>query len=369
MASTTDRAPLSLTRHKIDAAFGSMAMTFSLPKASLVTLFSTIAAECKTQEDQWLYLQTCKAYGLNPLMKQLYATRRGGQLVLQLSYYVFTSRARQAGYLIKSSPVYAEDKWGGFDAVAGRPVSHTAALVRKNLVGAWACAVPAEGGGECVGAFYPLSELLPPPLWGREDSRWGKTDRSDVWACIQIGAYGPMWSKMPGRMAEKCAVAHVGRRVAPDLEAIYAPEEFGEETPRETPISEMKEAEVVAVSDPTPTAGEQMAAAQTEKQAPPEDAPAAEQESLDECILRLLSVDSDDDRAIIRAVRERIEPGRAKNGSKAPPRTDDEKRALIDALEAARALAAKLDSAQALQAITSGKGPNVVDDIRKFMES
>lgn len=376
MATTNTSQPRSLTRVKIDTAFGSMAETFSLPKVAIETLFATIAKDCTTAAERWLYLQTCKANALNPLMKQLYANKRGGQLVLTVSYYVFTSRAKRDGYITQSSPVFEKDTWGGWDAVAGRPISHVAPLSRGSVVGAWARATPMDGKGEGYGAFYPLSELLPPPLWGNDSPKWREnkvTPESPKWDLIRAGAYGPMWSKMPGRMAEKCAVAHVCRRVTPDLEALYTPEELlGEESPRETPISELAEADVVGVSDAKPepeakTAGQQLdEAAQSAAAQPAEtETSASSEKSIDERLLEVLSVKDDADRNLLRAVRERLEPARLA-GKEKGPRTDEQKKKLLEAIDAVQALRNDYDAEVALQAVTSTKGPDVAADIREY---
>ncbi|MCK5712463.1 MAG: recombinase RecT, partial [Hyphomicrobiaceae bacterium] len=87
-------------------------------------IFRTVAKECKNQDERNLYLMTCKASGLSPLKKQLYATRRKGELVFVTAYGVFVSRARRAGFVIHGECVCEEDQWMGWDAVNLAPIGH-----------------------------------------------------------------------------------------------------------------------------------------------------------------------------------------------------------------------------------------------------
>lgn len=210
-------------------AFGSLGAALALKPVDLDCLFRTLWKAAETREERWLCLQTAKARGLNPLKGELMVSKRGGQLTFQTSYYVFVSRARRGGWEMRaSSPVWEKDEWGGWDAVTGMPVKHvqTAFGDRGRLLGAWAT-LKRIGGTDTVGALMELGDLAISPQWGKDDNRWKETARADVWEAIRVGAYGPFWQRAPGRQGEKCVFAHLARRMVPDLESLYLPEEVG----------------------------------------------------------------------------------------------------------------------------------------------
>ncbi len=229
MAATSGRSE-SIAVALSDRAFGSLMTELKFSKEDAENIFGTIASACKTTGERWLYLQTVKALGANPFKKDVYAVRtrkqENGQWVdgvdFRVSYHYVTGVTRAAGYVVVSAQHWSADTWGGWDAVAGQPVQHVQKPgARGVLLGAWARAVPIKPGCSPIGAYLPLDEIVPMPLF---------KDRvkASVFESILAGAYGPFWHRMPGRMAEKCVVAHVGRRVCPDLGAAYVAEEFGE---------------------------------------------------------------------------------------------------------------------------------------------
>lgn len=229
MASTGGRSE-SIAVALADQAFGALATQLQFSKQDLENIFATVASACKTTGERWLYMQTVKSLGANPFKKDVYAVKtrkkENGQWVdavdFRVSYHFINGVARVAGYVIVSSQHWSADTWGGWDHVAGQPVQHiqVAGKSRGVLLGAWARAVPTKGG-PAIGAYLPLEELVPPIMF--DDKR-----KATVFESIVNGAYGPFWQRMPGRQCEKCVVAHVGRRVCPDLGAAYLAEEFGD---------------------------------------------------------------------------------------------------------------------------------------------
>jgi hypothetical protein len=173
-------------------------------------VFNTVAQECKTQEERTLYLLTCKASGLSPLKKELYATRRKGQLVFVTSFHVFVSRARRAGFTVHGEVVCEGDDWGGWDAVALAPVKHLIGGVNRGpIVGAYGWGEHLATGKR-VGGWWDWRELI-----------------------LENGG-NPTWKTMPQHMAKRIAWLRIARLIAPDLSSLYGAEEFGEVVELET---------------------------------------------------------------------------------------------------------------------------------------
>ena len=202
-------------------------------------IFRTVAKECQTKDEQLLYLMKCKANGLSPLKNQLYATRRSGELVFVTAYSVFVSRARRAGFVIHGECVCEGDQWDGWDAVGLAPRGHVIqsdwSAERGNIVGAYAFATHLATGNRLHGGLWNWTELI---------TDAGKIDRKD----------GFMWRQLPQHMTKRVAWLRVARMIAPDLDSLYGPEEFGnvipsDDDPDATRVAEgMGSAPVVDVS-------------------------------------------------------------------------------------------------------------------------
>jgi hypothetical protein len=312
MASTGQKKD-SLSLVGVDRAFGSMSTKVAVSAKELQVLFSTIAAECETNEERGLFLQVCKARGLNPFKGEVWATKKGRKLVFLTSYYVAVSRARQAGYLINGAPVFEKDDVGTWDTVECRPSHHRQPMVgdRGACLGGWVRALPVQTPPgtipAIIGQFIELHELVPPPLWktgGRNyspDGRWAEHDLNpdcppeQAWRAALAGAYGPFWQRAPGRAVEKCLAAHIGRRVAPDLESLYIPEELtGEESKTTTVAKDVFEVEAVE-SKPA------------EPEAPAEEPvvePEVDQNDVENQVMGLMAELAEHNRPLVRAIGE-----------------------------------------------------------------
>lgn len=213
MAETGPRRDMSpIVRDANEAALaGFEAIGVATPE-QINLIFRTVAKECKNQDERNLYLMTCKASGLSPLKKQLYATRRKGELVFVTAYGVFVSRARRAGFVIHGECVCEEDQWMGWDAVNLAPIGHViqkeAIGERGAIVGAYAFATHVATGNRLHGGWWNWAELV--------------TDTAKP-----ESTSGFMWRSLPQHMAKRVAWLRVARMIAPDLDSLYGPEEFG----------------------------------------------------------------------------------------------------------------------------------------------
>jgi len=174
-------------------------------KEDIAWIFKTVAYHCTDPRDQWLYLATCNAHGLNPIKRELFAIPRDGKITFVTSYHVFVSRARRAGFVLVGDFVEEGDDFV-MDAMTGAPVRHQFTPKKDRgraakILGAWASAKDASGR-VVTGKFWPAHELL------------------------STGP-NPLRDKIPAHFCWKTAICRVGRLVAPDLASLYAAEEFG----------------------------------------------------------------------------------------------------------------------------------------------
>lgn len=210
-------------------------------------IFATVAKACEDPRDRWLFLKTCQAHGLSPIKRELHATSRWDKnlgrnvVVFVTSYYVFVSRARSAGFLIQAGVVYAKDDFI-WDGEAGKPAKHlfNPATNRGELVGGYAFARDAKTGAARTGNYWPKEELL----------SQGKN---------------PLRDQMPEHFVWKTAVCRIARLVAPNMESLYAPEEFGHAvfTPEDLPDDAPQEVRELASLPP-----EEQTRRQAESEAP-----------------------------------------------------------------------------------------------------
>ncbi len=175
-------------------------------------IFKTIARQCKDPRDQWLFLSTCAANGLNPLKRELHAIARKDRppngepytvMTYVTSFHVFVSRSRQAGFVVNGMDVCEGDEFEGWDGVSNRPVKHIVGKKKRaKVVGAWANALSLKSHTIVAGKYWEIGEL------------------------VQKGP-NPLRETMPGHFAWKTAVCRIGRLIAPDLSSMYSMEEFG----------------------------------------------------------------------------------------------------------------------------------------------
>ena len=228
MAETGPRRDMSpIVREANEAALAGFETIGVATPEQINLVFRTVAKECKNQDERTLYLMTCKEAGLSPLKKQLYATRRSGELVFVTAYSVFVSRARRAGFVIHGECVCEGDQWEGWDAVNLAPVAHiiqkdpSELVERGNIVGAYAYATHVATGNRLHGGWWNWTELI---------TDAGKIDRKD----------GFMWRQLPQHMTKRVAWLRVARMIAPDLDSLYGPEEFGHVIPDESDPESME---------------------------------------------------------------------------------------------------------------------------------
>lgn len=221
MAETGPRPDMSpIVREANEAALAGFETIGVATPEQINLIFRTVAKECKNQDERTLYLMTCKAAGLSPLKKQLYATRRKGELVFVTAYGVFVSRARRAGFVIHGECVCEGDKWEGWDAVNLAPLGHVIQqsaseyVERGEIIGAYAFATHVATGKRLHGGWWNWRELV--------------TDTAKP-----ESTSGFMWRSLPQHMAKRVAWLRIARNIAPDLDSLYGPEEFGHVIPTE----------------------------------------------------------------------------------------------------------------------------------------
>ena len=216
MANTGPRRDMSpMVRDAAESALAGFESVGVATAEQIDLIFRTVAKECKNKDERALYLMKCKANGLSPLKQQLYATRRGAEIVFITAYSVFVSRSRRAGFVIHGECVCEGDQWSGWDAVRLMPVSHVIQREfddRGNILGAYAFATHLATGRRLHGGWWSWAELV---------TDTGKVDRKD----------GFMWRQLPTHMSKRVAWLRVARMIAPDLDSLYGAEEFGHVVP------------------------------------------------------------------------------------------------------------------------------------------
>ncbi len=216
-------------------------------KEDIAWIFKTVASYCTDPRDQWLYLATCNAHGLNPIKRELFAIPRRDEdkgtttITFVTSYHVFVSRARRAGFVLIGDFVEEGDDFV-MDAMTGAPLRHQFAPKKDRgraakILGAWAAAKDASGR-VVTGKFWPAHELL-------------------------SSGKNPLRDKIPAHFCWKTAICRIGRLVAPDLASLYAAEEFGVAIPDDDDRTTTPELAAL------PAQAEEAVAAQTKEPDPP----------------------------------------------------------------------------------------------------
>ena len=153
-----------------------------------IDLIKKTVAKGTSDDELKLFLYTCQKTGLDPLIRQIYAVKRGGvsnQMSIQTGIDGYRLIAERTGK-------YAPGREPSFTEKDGRLVSATA-YVKKLVQGEW--------HDVAATAFY--AEYEQPT--------------------------GPMWRKMPHVMLAKCAEALALRRAFPaEMSGVYTQEEMSQ---------------------------------------------------------------------------------------------------------------------------------------------
>jgi phage recombination protein Bet len=191
-AKKTAVAKATLTLPALDAGFTS-------EQRELIR--SQIAKGCGDDELA-LFLHVCQTRGLDPMTRQIYAIKRGGQMTIQIGIDGARSMAARTGRYMP-----------------GREPTFTFA-------------------GKALEAATVYIKVLGP------DKSWHET--SDTAYLAEFKGNTPLWSKMPRVMLSKCAEMRVLRRAFPDdLGGIYGSEEMDQAS---SPATSTGPLEIIAPS-------------------------------------------------------------------------------------------------------------------------
>lgn len=127
-----------------------------------------------------LFVEYCKGRGLNPLLKEVYAIRRSGQVSYQTSIDGFRTLSESTGEFEGLTPAY----WCGPD-------------------------------GQWVDVWLGTGNK---PPFAAKIGVYRKGFREPVWAVARFDAYnagGPMWQRMSDNQLAKCAEALAHRKAFP----------------------------------------------------------------------------------------------------------------------------------------------------------
>lgn len=157
-----------------------------------IDLIKKTVAKGTSDDELRLFLYTCKKTGLDPLIRQIYAVKRGGtsnQMSIQTGIDGYRLIAERTGnYAPGREPSYVENN--------GKVISSTA-YVKKRVCGEW---------HEVAATAYFLE-----------------------YAQMFNGKLGNMWEKMPHVMIAKCAEALALRRAFPaEMAGVYTTEEMAQ---------------------------------------------------------------------------------------------------------------------------------------------
>lgn len=174
-----------------------------------VELIKRTIAKGTTQDELELFLYTCERMGLDPLAKQIYCVKYGGQMSIQTGIDGYRLIADRTGkYCPGAETEFEHDSDGKLVAAT--------AYVAKLVAGQW----------HQVSAKALLSEYQ---------------------------GTGNLWKRMPSVMLEKCAESRALRRAFPaELSGVYTSEEMNQAASQGPITVESREVPPIAPQLPTP---------------------------------------------------------------------------------------------------------------------
>lgn len=165
---------------------GSLFGTFTQDQIELI---KTTVCKNSTDNELKLFLYTAKHAGLDPLLKQIYAIKRGNAMTIQTSIDGLRAIAERTG---RYSP--GEETKYAYNA-------------DKGLISATAC----------------VKKMTPDGTWHQVSS----TAYFEEYAQSYNGRLSQFWAKFPHVMIGKCAEAHALRKAFPfELAGLYSTEEM-----------------------------------------------------------------------------------------------------------------------------------------------
>ena len=161
-----------------------------------IEIIKNVVARGLSQNEFAMFLYICKRHNLDPIAKQIYAVKRGGQMTIQTGIDGLRLIAERTGK-------YAPGKSTEFSYDENKQLVSATAFVKKFSGGEW----------HQISATAFLSEY-----------------RTNT----------PIWKQMPHVMLEKCAEARALRRAFPsDLSGLYSEEEMEQCQNKETTLASM----------------------------------------------------------------------------------------------------------------------------------
>lgn len=168
-----------------------------------------------TDQEILFFVALCKSQKLNPFTREAYLVKYGNQAATQLvSYTVLLKRA------------FAHPKYAGMESGITMLSPDGRRIVRREGYAPFK-----RLGGTVIGAWARVH------IKGYECPIYVEVDFDEFAGKKKDGSLNSMWSKMPGVMIHKVAVAHVLRLAFPcEFSGLYVAEEFGNEEPKMQPV-------------------------------------------------------------------------------------------------------------------------------------
>jgi len=196
----------SLTKQPQD--LGSLFGTFTDDQIELIK--KTVCKNA-TDDELKLFLYTCKHAGLDPLLKQIYAIKRGNAITFQTSI-------------------------DGFRAIAERTGRYSPGEETKYAY---------SSSNELMSATAYVKKMTPDGTWHQVSS----TAIFDEYAQSYNGTLARFWSKFPHVMISKCAEANALRKAFPfELGSLRSSEEMANGLNKTTPEDEFLTEDVIGIA-------------------------------------------------------------------------------------------------------------------------
>lgn len=179
----------------------STALIITDPQSKEMQLLKRTTAPDLTVDEFAMFLHYCKFAGLNPFLKQVYATKRNGRVTFQTGIDAFRARADETGkYAGQLGPFWCgtDGKWLDVWLSKEPPEAAKVGVLRSDF-------------REAIWAIAKYAEYV----------QMTKDENS--------GAYRPnaMWKKMPANQLAKCAEALAIRKAFPEkLGGLYTDDEM-----------------------------------------------------------------------------------------------------------------------------------------------